>query len=59
MYILRIGNGLLIKEIAEDIVLTRDCNQAIQYETIGDAMRDAVKLNDLIGHYIIKVISYG
>ena len=59
MYILKIGNGLLIKEIAEDIVLTRDCNQAIQYKTIGDAMRDAVKLNDLIGHYIIKVISYG
>lgn len=59
MYILRIGNGLLIKEIAEDIVLTKDYTQAIQYKTIGDAMRDAVKLNDLIGHYIIKVISYG
>ena len=59
MYILRIGNGLLIKEIAEDIVLTKDYTRAIQYKTIGDAMRDAVKLNDLIGHYIIKVISYG
>ena len=59
MYILRIGNGLLIKEIAEDIILTKDYTQAIQYKTIGDAMRDAVKLNDLIGHYIIKVISYG
>ena len=59
MYILRIGNELLIKEIAEDIVLTRDYTQAIQYKTIGDAMRDTVKLNDLIGHYIIKVISYG
>ena len=59
MYILRIGNELLIKEIAEDIVLTRDYTQAIQYKTIGDAMRDAVKLNDLIEHYIIKVISYG
>ena len=59
MYILRIGNGLLIKEIAEDIVLTKDYTQAIQYKAIGDAMRDAVKLNDLIGHYIIKVISYG
>ena len=59
MYILRIGNELLIKDIAEDIVLTKDGNQAIQYKTIGDAMRDAVKLNDLIGHYIIKVISYG
>lgn len=59
MHILRIGNGLLIKEIAEDIVLTRNYTQAIQYKTIGDAMRDAVKLNDLIGHYIIKVISYG
>lgn len=59
MYILKIGNSLLIKEIAEDIVLTRDYTQAIQYKTIGDAMRDAVKLNDLIGHYIIKVISYG
>ena len=59
MYILKIGNGLLIKEIAEDVVLTKDYTQAIQYKTIGDAMRDAVKLNDLIGHYIIKVISYG
>ena len=59
MYILKICNGLLIKEIAEDIVLTKDYTQAIQYKTIGDAMRDAVKLNDLIGHYIIKVISYG
>ena len=59
MYILKIGNGLLIKEIDEDIVLTKDYTQAIQYKTIGDAMRDAVKLNDLIGHYIIKVISYG
>ena len=59
MYILRIGNELLIKEIAEDIVLTRNYTQAIQYKTIGDAMRDAVKLNDLIRHYIIKVISYG
>ena len=59
MYILRIGNELLIKEIAEDIVLTKDYTQAIQYKTIGDAMRDAVKLNDLIEHYIIKVISYG
>ena len=59
MYILKIGNGLLIKEIAEDIVLTKDYTQAIQYKTIGDAMKDAIKLNDLIGHYIIKVISYG
>ena len=59
MYISRIGNELLIKEIAEDIILTKDYTQAIQYKTIGDAMRDAVKLNDLIGHYIIKVISYG
>ena len=59
MYILRIGNELLIKEIAKDIVLTKDYTQAIQYKTIGDAMRNAVKLNDLIGHYIIKVISYG
>ena len=59
MYILKIGNELLIKEVAEDIVLTKDYTQAIQYKTIGDAMRDAVKLNDLIGHYIIKVISYG
>ena len=59
MYILRIGNGLLIKKIAEDIVLTKDYTQAIQYKTIGDAMRDAAELNDLIGHYIIKVISYG
>ena len=59
MHILKIGNGLLIKEIAEDIVLTKDYTQAIQYKTIGDAMRNAVKLNDLIGHYIIKVISYG
>ena len=59
MYILRIGNELLSKEIAEDIILTKDYTQAIQYKTIGDAMRDAVKLNDLIGHYIIKVISYG
>ena len=59
MYILKIGNGLLIKEIVADIVLTRDYTQAIQYKTIGGAMRDAVKLNDLIGHYIIKVISYG
>ena len=59
MYILKIGNVLLIKEIAEDIVLTKDYTQAIQYKTIGDAMKDAIKLNDLIGHYIIKVISYG
>ena len=59
MYILRIGNGLLIKKVAEDIVLTRDYTQALQYKTIGDAMRDAAELNDLIGHYIIKVINYG
>ena len=56
MYILRIGNNLFIKEVAEDIILTKDYTQAIQYKKIGDAMRSASELNTLINNHIVKII---
>ena len=58
MYILRIGNNLFIKEVAEDIILTKDYTQAIQYKKIGDAMRAASELNTLINNSIVKIIKY-
>ena len=56
MYILRIGSNLFIKEVAEDIILTKDYTQAIQYKKIGDAMRVASELNTLINNHIVKII---
>ena len=58
MYILRIGNNLFVKKVAEDIILTKDYTQAIQYKKIGDAMRTASELNTLINNSIVKIIKY-
>ena len=58
MYILRISNKAFIQVKPDEVVITSDYEKATKHNTIGDAMRAASELNDLIGHYIIKVINY-
>lgn len=58
MYILQIGNKAFIQIRPDEVVITSDYEKATRYNTIGEAMRKASELNNLIGHYIIKIINY-
>ena len=58
MYILRISNKAFIQVKPDEVVITSDYEKATKYSTIGEAMRKDSELNNLIGHYIIKIINY-
>ena len=58
MYILQIGNKAFIQVRPDEVVITSDYEKATKYNTIGEAMRKASELNNLIGHYTIKIINY-
>ena len=58
MYILQIGNEAFIQVKPDEIVITSDYEKATKYNTIGEAMRVASKLNKLISNPVIKIIRY-
>ena len=58
MYILQIGNGVFIQVKTDEVVITSDYEKATKYNTIGEAMKVASELNELINTSIIKVIKY-
>lgn len=39
------------------IVITDNSDKALKYNTFGDAMKDCIKINNLIGKDIFKVMS--
>ena len=43
----------------EEIIISPDRNKATQYQTAGDAMRAAVKVNAALGTHAVKFISAG
>lgn len=43
----------------EEIVISPDYNKATQYQTTGDAMRAAAKVNAALGTHAVKFISVG
>lgn len=58
MYILRISNKAFIQVKPDEVVITSDYEKATKYNTIGEAMKVASELNELINNSIIKVIKY-
>ena len=58
MYILQKSNKAFIQVKSDKVAVISDCEKATKYNTIGEAMRKASELNNLIGHYIIKIINY-
>ena len=58
MYILRISSKAFIRVKPDEVVITSDYEKATRYNTIGEAMKVASELNELINTSIIKVIKY-
>lgn len=59
MYILKINNNAFVEVVGTDkLILTSDYTKALSSETIGDAMRYAIKVNDFLGNPLAKVIEY-
>lgn len=59
-YILTTGPKGFIKVLDnEEIVISPDYNKATRYQTMGDAMKTAVKVNTALGTHAVKFISVG
>lgn len=58
MYILQISSKAFIQVKPDEVVITSDYEKATRYNTIGEAMKVASELNELINTSIIKVIKY-
>ena len=58
MYILRISSKAFIQVKPDEVVIISDYEKATRYNTIGEAMKVASELNELINTSIIKVIKY-
>ena len=58
MYILQISNKAFIQVRPDEVVITSDYEKATKYNTIGEAMKVASELNELINNSIIRVIKY-
>lgn len=59
-YILTTGpKGFIQVMDNEEIVISSDYNKATQYQTTGDAMRTAAKINATLGTHAVKFISVG
>lgn len=59
-YILTTGpKGFIQVMDNEEIVISSDYNKATQYQTTGDAMRAAAKINATLGTHAVKFISVG
>lgn len=57
MYILKISNKAFIKIEADGFLIISDYKNATTFSTIGDAMRKASELNEIIERPIIEIIS--
>lgn len=53
-YILRLTPGKFVY-IEDDILITSNVDKLQKFNTIGDAMRAAVKVNSSLGTYVCKV----
>ena len=59
-YILTTGpKGFIQVMDNEEIVISSDYNKATQYQTTGDAMRAAAKINATLGTHAVNFISVG
>ena len=58
MYILRISSKAFIQVKPDEVVITSDYEKATKYNTIGEAMKVALELNELINNSINRVITY-
>lgn len=57
-FILTTGPKGFIKVLDnEEIIISPDYNKATQYQTTGDAMRAAAKVNSALGVHAVKFIS--
>ncbi len=57
-YILTTGPKGFIKVLDnEEIIISPDYNKATQYQTAGDAMKAAAKVNVALGTHAVKFIS--
>jgi hypothetical protein len=56
MYILKINQkAFVIKN--DEIIITSDYTKASRYETIGEAMRMAASVNNVLGKCIVSIIN--
>lgn len=58
MYILRISSKAFIQVKPDEVIITSDYEKATKYNTIGEAMRIASELNELINNPVVKIIRY-
>lgn len=58
-YILSSGTSVVCKILETETIIeiTDNIDKAILYDTIGDAMRNATKVNELLGTYSYRVIA--
>lgn len=57
-FILTTGPKGFIKVLDnEEIIISPDCTKATQYQTAGDAMRAATKVNSALGVHAVKFTS--
>ena len=59
-YILKASTKAFIIVMPDnELVITPDYTKATQYNTIGEAMKAAVNVNETLGSYLVKVKSIG
>lgn len=56
-YILSSGTSVVCKILETETIITDNIDKALLYDTIGDAMRNATKVNELLGTYSYRVIA--
>lgn len=59
-YILKISTkAFIIVQDNSDIIITSDYKKATKYNTVGEAMKTASEVNDILGTHIVKFESIG
>lgn len=58
-YILKASPKAFFIVEGQDIVITSDYTRATKYNTIGEAMKMASKVNGTLGTHLVKVESLG
>lgn len=58
MYIVQLSSKGLVHLEDGQITLTADPNKASHYNTIGDAIRSAVKVNEALGSNLARAVEY-
>lgn len=55
-YVISSGKSVISDIRSEGFVVNSDSQQGLKYDTFGDAMKECVKVNDLIGKSTFKVM---